>query len=118
MNKSHRARIVITALIPILAACAIVWSHDDPLHAPSRRQWKDHAIAKIQSRLEDKAWLQAALSRLRRAASTQPSSITWIGDELIVLKNGDWILCQSVCAKEQNTAVKNDLFIGFGSDGR
>lgn len=34
------------------------------------------------------------------------------------MKNGDWIVCQNVCAKEQNTGVKNDLFIGRGSDGK
>jgi hypothetical protein len=34
------------------------------------------------------------------------------------MKNGDWIVCQNVCAKEQNPAVKKDLFVGRGSDGK
>jgi hypothetical protein len=39
-----------------------------------------------------------------------------VGDEMLVMENGEWMICQNVCSKEQSTAVKRDLFIGRGSD--
>ena len=33
-----------------------------------------------------------------------------------MLQNGDWIVCENICQKEDNRI--HDLFIGRGSDGR
>jgi hypothetical protein len=104
--------------IAVVGALGVAWSQSDPLRSTARRQWKDRAIAQIERRLNDKPWLDAEVSRLRSAAATQPHRGVWVGDELLVTKNGDWIICQNVCTKEQDTPVKRDIFIGRGSDGR
>jgi hypothetical protein len=87
----RRRRIVITFVICFIALGMLVvaWALSDPLHSRARKRWKDQAIAEIE-----------------------------VGDELLVTKNGEWIVCQNVCSKEQHTPVRRDLFIGRGSDGK
>ena len=89
----------------------------DRLRAKPRREWKDQAIAKIERRLSDRQALEAEIARIGQAlAATRPAPDAWIGDDVLVMKNGDWIACQSTCSKEDPRI--HDLFIGHGSDER
>jgi hypothetical protein len=87
----------------------------DPLYAAPRIQWKDHAISLIQQRASDRAWITAQSAHLQARTATRPFA-NWIGDEFLFMKNGDWIICQNICRK-QDPHIE-DLFIGLGSDGR
>lgn len=117
-GKRRRWIVVATALVVVVVAVVMVWARSDPLRSTARREWRDQAVSTIQHRFDDKPWLESALATLKPRAASQPYQGGWVGDELLVMKNGDWIVCQNVCTKEQNTAVKKDLFIGRGSDGK
>jgi hypothetical protein len=87
----------------------------DPLHALPRQQWKDRAISLIQHRAADRAWIAAQTARLHAAAATRPFA-HWISGDFLLMKNGDWIICQNVSRKEPPHI--QDLFIGLGSNGQ
>ncbi len=83
--------------------------------------WKRNAIAKIEARRADPAWLEAELKKLAAEASSrdQPSTgAGWAGGELLTTQNGDWMICQSVSVKEKKLGIPQDLFIALGSDHR
>lgn len=109
--------------ILLLGVCVIaggvavaVLARGDRLHAKPRREWKDQAIAKIEKRLSDRPALQSQVGRIGNAlAATRPAQDAWIGDGVLVMKNGDWIACENICSKEDPRI--HDLFIGRGSDG-
>ena len=116
----HRRWIIAFCAVSI-AALAVVMirrSQLDPLLSKARREWKDRAIAQIERRLNDKTWLDGELTRLKGTAVTKSYQGGWVGDDLLITKNGEWIICQNVCSKEQDTSVKKDIFIGRGSDGK
>lgn len=100
----------------LIVTLIIAWFAFDLSGSRGRREFKERAIAQIERRWNDKAWLEAETPRLRTKA--WPGEGAWYSDELILLKNGEWIICQSVCPKEQNTTARKDLFIGRGSDGK
>jgi hypothetical protein len=108
-------------LVALVLVAAGVWlalrprNTLDPLYAAPRIQWKDHAITLIQQRFADPAWIATQTARLHARTATRPFA-NWIGDEILLMKNGDWIICQNICHK-QDPQIQ-DLFIGRGSDGR
>jgi hypothetical protein len=116
----HRRWMTAFCVVIIAALAAVIFprSQLDPLRSIARREWKDRAIAQIERRWNDKPWLNGELTRLKGEAVKQPYQGGWSGDELLITKNGDWIICQNVCSKEQDTSVKKDIFIGRGSDGK
>jgi hypothetical protein len=93
-----------------------VWARSDPLTSAARRKWKDQAIGQIERRLADREVLAVQTQRVTSAASTRPVSGGWVGDDLLVMRNGDWIVCRNICRKEDPQV--HDLFLGRGSDGR
>jgi hypothetical protein len=106
--------------IPLIAALAAYLTlrprpTQDLLHAPARIQWKDHAISLIQQRAAGRQWLAAQTAQLQARSATRPYA-NWIGDEVLLMKNGDWIIYQSL--SEKNPPHLPDLFIGLGSNGR
>lgn len=84
-----------------------------------RRAWRDQAIATINARVADPKWLESELEKLRPAiASTRPSwDGKWVGDEVLIFRNGEWMVCQNVCKKSRPVSIE-DIFIGRGSDGK
>lgn len=89
------------------------------LGTPERRAWRDQAIATINGRLSQAGWVNGELAKLKPAiAATRPSQTMgkWVGDEVLVFSNGEWMVCQNICRKS-NPKIE-DLFIGMGSDGR
>ncbi len=113
--KRYKVLIVVVLML-ILALAIAVRELGDPLHRTARRDWKNQAIATLSQRLRDEQWLASAKNALGRGAASRPSEGGWVGDEWVVMKNGDWIVCQNICSK-QNSRIK-DLFIGRGSDGK
>ncbi len=118
-RMKRRTWIIAALTIVVLAVVAgLVRSWSDPLHSSARRQWASQAITTIGQRINDKTWLETELSKLKSAATSKPRQGGWVADELLVTKNGEWVVCESVCTKEQRTSVRKDIFIGCGSDGR
>jgi hypothetical protein len=120
LEKTKRRFWIVAILVVAVVAAAgsFVWSLSDPLHSRARRQWASQAITTIDSRVHDKAWLDGEIAKLKSAATSKPFQGGWVGDELLVAKNGEWIVCENVCSKEQTTSVRKDIFIGQGSDQR
>jgi hypothetical protein len=118
VSTKRRIWIGLALAVAILVAGSFVWAMSDPLHARARRQWASQAIDRINQRASDTAWLENESARLKSTAATQPYGGSWVGDELLVMKNGQWLICQNICTKEQHTPVRRDIFIGRGSNGR
>jgi hypothetical protein len=83
-------------------------------------EWKRNAIAKIEARVADQAWLESERKKLAAEASStdQSPGASWVGDELLTTQNGDWMICQSIATKENKLGIHQDLFIALGSDHR
>lgn len=111
-----RSVLLLSLCVAVVAVLLVWWGREDPWRSKARRQWKDQAVARIEQLLGDKAWLAAETARLNSAATSRPFEGAWVGDELLVMQNGDWIVCQNICSK-QNRRIK-DLFIGRASDGK
>src|SRR5688572_26832439 len=101
----------------VVVITAVLLTRDNRLRAKPRRQWKDQAITTIEARMRDAQSLQADINRLAsRAASSRSTWGAWVGEDVLVMKNNDWIVCRNICSKED--ARVHDLFIGHGSDGK
>ncbi len=119
-SRSRRWRwITACALCVVVAGIATAaWSLSDPLHAKARKQWKDRAIVRIAQRVNDPSWIDQEAARLARDARKRALEGGWVGEEMVVMRNGDWIVCQSVSSKEESEGISKDLFIGRGADGK
>lgn len=115
MNR--RITILVLGLCVLVAGVLVaLFVERDPLRTKQRRAWKDQAIQKIERRLGDRQALEAEMARIGQAVATGPAQDAWIGDDLLVMKNGDWIACENICRKEDSRI--HDLFVGRGSDGK
>ena len=117
MTKRSIAILVLGACVLAGGVTVALLARGDRLRAKARREWKDEAITKIERRLRDRQALESEIARIGHAlATTRPASDAWIGNDVLVMKNGDWIACQNICSKEDGRI--HDLFIGHGSDGK
>jgi hypothetical protein len=83
----------------------------------ARRAWKEKAIAGISWQLAHPTWPSNEVARLsHRGTSDHSDSDRWLSEDLILMRNGDWLTYRSVCQKEKRRIA--DLFIARGSDGR
>lgn len=114
----RRTWIISTIVVSAAVAGFATWIFSDPLHARARREWAARAIATIERRADDKSWLDRELPRLKEAAAVNQWGGAWVGDELLVAADGEWMICQNVCTKEEHTPLRRDLFIGRGSDDK
>jgi hypothetical protein len=116
MGSPKRSRIVAAALALLAAATvtAFLVGNRDPLRAPERRAWKDAAVATLNARRADSVSAELAQVRLATAATRRSSA--WVGPDILLMKNGDWIAYRSICRKEDRRI--HDLFVGRGSDGQ
>lgn len=107
---SKRRLIIIAVPIVVLAIGSILMftlSTGNKWTSSARRQWKDQAIVKVQD------ILQTATSPATRPIAAPVGG--WDDGNVLHMKNGDWIACQSICNKQDARIA--DLFIGRGSDG-
>ena len=108
--------LVICALTGWVVAVSVL-AKGDRLHAKPRREWKEQAIAVIERRMTDRPTLQLEIDGVTKtSAATRPAPDSWAGENVLVMKNGDWIAYESICSKEDSRI--HDLFIGRGSDGK
>ncbi len=113
-----RAFVALATTVLLVVIVGWTWSHlADPLHDKTRRAWKNNAIATIESQLSDTEAIRTHINRISAIASTRPS--LWEPhSDILVMKNGEWIVCQSACTKEKTKNLRKDLFIGRASDGK
>src|SRR5688572_29472568 len=114
----RRITILVIGVCALAGGVAVaVFATGGRLHAKPRREWKDQAIAKIERRLSDRQALQAEIDGIQKTSSTtRPAPASWVGRDVLLIKNGDWIAFENICSKEDSRI--HDLFIGRGSDGK
>ncbi len=83
-------------------------------YSPARKAWKEQAIIEINGRIGNKEWLEG---EKKEAKERYAGDGRWASEEVVLMKNGDWIICRNVCARQDN-GISLDLFIGYGSDGK
>jgi hypothetical protein len=109
MNRRRRIFLIALLAVGIVGSIAFVFvRRSDRMTGVARGEWKNQAITRIEKRSADDPWIKSTI-----ASSSQSG---WNGDELLMMKNGEWIICQSICSK-QNWFI-HDLFVGKGSDGK
>jgi hypothetical protein len=103
MKKPRIAILVLLICVLAAGGTVVLLARGDRLRAKPRREWKDQAIARLERRLSDRQALEAEIGRLERTlAATRPAADSWIGEGVLVLKNGDWIACENICSKEDS----------------
>lgn len=107
--------IVVSVILALAGLLLFLWLLRDPLYSSARRAWKNEAIARINDRLADQQGIDKAVATHARGPASRPSS-GWGRDPVIVMRNGDWIVSESICSKQDRRI--RDIFIGRGSDGR
>ena len=118
-RHSSALRVSLVSIGVLVAAALIVLTarSRDRLTGTARRQWRNQAVASVGTRLADGPWLAAEVAQLQATAASSRNGLGgWAGDHLLVMRNGDWVVCENICSKE-NPRI-HDLFIGRGSDGR
>jgi hypothetical protein len=115
--KSSRLVKVTIGLLVVSCVASIAWLLRDRVQ-PARRQWKEQAIPAIARRAEDKPWrLQEIEIVTKRTNDQRVLADGWLTDKLILMENGEWLVYQSHCSKEEPHIVR-DIFLAKGSDGK
>lgn len=118
--KSKFKWVLFAAAILIVAAVAYAFvslRSGDRLDAKPRKEWKDNAIPSVERRAADPAWVTNQITVVKdKIAADGNIEGNWIADELLLMKNGDWIAYSSKCRKEDWRI--HDIFIGRASDGK
>lgn len=91
-----------------------------------RNRWKANAISTINRLAKDTNWVTGETARLTAQApqvdeyGNKPwpdeSGEGWISEHLILMRNGDWMVYDSICRKSDWRIA--DIFVGRGSDGK
>jgi hypothetical protein len=114
-RKLAIAVVLVAALLAVIGS--VLLRPPDRLQTKPRREWKAAAVAEITRRVVDTNWLAAEVATVKSQAAKEPAeSGSWFSDHLILMKNGEWLVCASKCAKEDSRI--HDIFLGRGSDGR
>jgi hypothetical protein len=118
--ESRKSLSILAAGLVFAGLIIAVWvtsTNGDRLTARARREWKDAALDRIEKRVRDEQWVKGEVERLRaKAVPGKTNWGAWVGDEVVLMANGEWIVCQNICRKSD--ARIDDLFLGRGSDGR
>ena len=111
---------VLLATVLVLAAASVFvlkLGREDRLRASARREWKENAIPKVAHRITETVWITNQIATLTARIAAHPDdAFNWIGDEMLVMKNGDWIVYSAKCSKADSRI--HDIFIGRASDGK
>ena len=83
------------------------------MRSPARQQWKGRAIEDIARLKADSSWLTNQVAQIQ--SRPQDERGEWIADNLLLMKDGTWLVYASICAKQDSRI--HDLFLACGSDG-
>lgn len=110
--------------VKYLGICLIVWGMIFGLivgvilqanQSKDRLNWKNTVIQEISRWDNDKKWISEQISKLK-TKDTQTDG-WWVADRLILMKDGEWLIYKSHCAKKAPHNIA-DIFIAKGSDGK
>ena len=88
----------------------------EDLHSSARKQWKDKAIAAIAETCRNTNWITNELRRMTAIPPPDSNSDQWLSQQLVLLKNGEWLAYTNKCRKEDSKI--HDIFVARGSDGK
>ena len=114
--EAVKPRLIVFVLIGVaaLAGGFYLTFGGNRLHTKARKQWKASAISEIDRKVHDTHWIETELLELKKRAATNTEG--WFSENMVVATNGDWIVCESKCSKEDQRI--HDIFIGRASDGK
>jgi hypothetical protein len=82
----------------------------------STTQWKNKVIAELAQQTGDTALILNEIRVMKIMPSIGSVSRRWISEDLVVMRNGEWLAYRNLYVKEHGRS--HDLFIGRGCDGR
>lgn len=113
----RRRKTILLGFLLLFALGIGYLSHRDPLISTHRIAWKNSALADISSNLGSSSWFSSESNRLHKIAAQRPDDPSgWISKNLILMKNGDWLVFESISHKENPRIY--DFFLAKGSDGQ
>ncbi len=117
MNLQRSHLFTATALVVVtILAIVTLWPADGRrLRSPERKQWKEQSLAALRVQWNDSASLSNELARVR-AISRANSEHGWVGTNLLLMANGEWLAYRNRCWKEPGNL--HDIFLARGSDGK
>lgn len=86
----------------------------------TRHNWKEEAIPKISRLASDKVWISNEINFINGTDAGRGQLMLakgWLSDNMVLMKNGEWIVYQSHCAKEPPHNV-SDICIAKGSNDK
>ena len=87
------------------------------MRARARKEWKENAIAEIARKAGDSNWLATEVKSLSiELAKPEAGTADWLSEQLVLFKNGEWMIFANKCHKEDQRI--HDIFIGRGSGGK
>jgi len=119
MKKTTLLAIAIGFALVLLVAIGLQlrfkFSNQQKFYGKPRKQWKELALADVARRGADTVRLTNEVGKIKAALASDEQA-WWSSQCLLVMRNGEWMLCTNVCNKQDSRI--HDLFIGHGSDGQ
>jgi hypothetical protein len=116
---NRKKALLLTALVlaaaTVLVVLAFLPNEGRRLRSTKRKQWKEQSLAELRGQLGNSKGLSNELARLR-AAAQDDSERGWVGTNLLVMANGEWLAFRNRCVKEPGNL--HDIFLAHGSDGK
>ncbi len=122
MTKKKKRWLIAFGLVVALVAGIVVvlpWAFRQWQYM-ARKDWKEHALPGIVRLAEDKQWVSqeiALISKPQPADNRRIIAERWLSDNMILMRNGEWLVYRSHCGKEAPHNVR-DIFIAKGSNGK
>ena len=110
--------VVLLLLIPIIGNVRYRLWHHEQFYGRPRQDWKELAVSLVARRAKDLTWLTQEIATLKAKpdSQTRGEAVPWVSENLIRLRNGEWIVYTNICNKQDGQI--HDLFIGQGSEGK
>jgi hypothetical protein len=110
-----RRKTILLGFLLLFAIGTAYFLHRDPLISEHRIAWKNTALAHISNNLGNSSWFSSESNRLHGIAAQKPDDPSgWVSKNLIFMKNGDWLIFESISHKENPRIY--DFFLAKGSD--
>jgi hypothetical protein len=111
-------RCVWLALILTAALCVSCVSPQNRL-AAADRAWLASALKRVDAWSTDQAWRVSQQTQLTHGdPSGQPAPRPWFSPNLVILGDGEPVVCDSRCNTHPPQAHHPDMWIGRASDGK